>query len=90
MERNIVEIKTKAGIISDFTYSNIANAKYKDFFDYHDLGIPLAISFYSDLCILAPQGIAVLNETYESLCELCDIDPNDEFETIDEFFDEAS
>jgi len=89
MERNIVELRIKAGIINEFTYDNISNPKYKDFFEYNDLGIPLAISFYSDLCILSPQGISVLNETYENICELLDIDSNDEFETIDEFFDEV-
>jgi hypothetical protein len=84
-----VESKIKAGIINEFTYDNVNNKEYAEFFEYNDLGIPLAIAFYADLCILTPQGIAILNETYENLCKVLDIDPSDEYESIEDFFDDV-
>ena len=55
-----MELKTKAQIICDFVSENSNEPMAKDFFDYNDLGIPLALSVVSNLCVLTDDGKQIL------------------------------
>jgi len=68
MERNIVDTKVMSEIITDFVqmFGNLEGI-HEEFFEYNDLGIPLAIAHEADLCSITPQGIEVLTETYKEL-----------------------
>lgn len=63
--------------------------KYNDFFDYNDLGLPLAVAVDSDLCTLNEKGLQILNETYDLLCEELGADKDEEYEFIDELLEDA-
>ena len=76
--------RTKAEILVQFTQDNLNDELYEDFFDYNDLGIPMAISVMQDLVILTDEGENLLDETWKELCQLFGADPNGEYENIDD------
>ena len=63
--------------------------QYADFFDYNDLGLPLAVAVDSDLCTLNEQGLKVLNETYDLLCDELGADKEEEYNFIDELLEDG-
>ena len=62
---------------------------WQDFFEYADLGLPLAYMIESNLADVRPDGEVVINETWEALCALLDIDPTAEYETLEQMFEES-
>ena len=76
--------KVRAEIITDFVVRNSGDNKYTDFFAYNDLGLPLAVAFNANLCTLNDEGINMLNETYEMLCQELEADPDEDFDDLDE------
>lgn len=89
MERNIVDIKTKAKLIAEFTFENINEPLAQDFFDYNDLGVPLAIAIANDLCTITDKGMQVITETYDNVCDEMDV-PNDiEYDGISDMHDKC-
>ena len=76
--------RTKAEILVQFTQDSFNDEMFEDFFDYNDLGVPMAISITQDLVILTDAGELLLNETWKELCDLFGADPNGEYESIDD------
>ena len=76
--------RTKAEILVQFTQDEFNSGDYEDFFDYNDLGVPLAIAINNDLVILTDAGEQLLDETWKDLCLLFEADPNGEYESIDD------
>lgn len=76
--------RTKAEILVQFTQDEFNSGEYEEFFDYNDLGIPLAIAITQDMVILTDSGEELLDETWKDLCLLFDANPNDEYESIDD------
>ena len=78
---------SKADIIVQFTQDQFVNQEYDEFFDYNDLGVPMAIALSNGLVNLTEDGEALLNETWKDLCELFNADPEEEYESIDDLMD---
>ena len=76
--------RTKAEILVQFTQDEFNSGDYEEFFDYNDLGVPLAIAINNDLVILTDAGEQLLDETWKDLCLLFEADPNGEYESIDD------
>lgn len=81
-----MELKDKAEIIIQFTQDSFDDEQYDDFFDYNDLGVPLAVAVFNELVILTSEGIKLFNETWEDLCKLFDRDPEQEYSSIDDLY----
>ena len=79
-----MEIKNKAKVLVQFTQEHINGNDYDEFFDYNDLGIPLAIAINNELVVLTEKGTDLFDETWKDLCLLFDADPDDEYESIDD------
>lgn len=62
---------------------------WKDFFDYADIGLPLAYMVDSGIATAQPEGEKIINETWEALCALLDIDPTADYNTLQEMFEES-
>lgn len=75
--------KVQAEIITDFTKMFAGLEIYQDFFEYNDLGVPLAIAFEADLCTLTQQGVEVISETYDELIKALQA-PAGEYSALDE------
>ena len=76
--------RSKAEILVQFTQDNFNDEVYEDFFDYNDLGIPMAIAVMQEMVILTDSGEQLLEETWTELCELFGADPKGEYESIDD------
>lgn len=76
--------RTKAEILVQFTQDEFNSGDYEEFFDYNDLGVPLAIAINNDLVILTDAGEQLLDETWKDLCLLFEADPDNEYESIDD------
>ena len=88
-EKNSMENITKAEILVQFTQDNFNDEVYEDFFDYNDLGIPIAIALTQDMVILTNKGEELIEETWKELCELFGADPNGQYENVDDMTSDA-
>ena len=83
-----MELVDKAQIIVEFTQDHFNGGEYEDFFDYNDLGTPLAIAITQEMADLTDSGREVLEETWRNLCDLFDADATASFESIDDLIGE--
>lgn len=81
---NTMDNSTKAEILVQFTQDNFNDEVYEDFFDYNDLGIPMAIAVMQEMVILTDAGEELLEETWKELCLLFGANPDEEYENIDD------
>ena len=75
-------LKTKAEIIVEFTQENIHDEEFNEFFDYNDLGVPLAIAITQDMVDLTDSGLEIFEETWSDLCEIYDANPEEPYEQL--------
>jgi hypothetical protein len=86
-----VELKTKAQILVEFINRYSDEEAFEEFFVYNDLGLPLAVAVFNDLCQLNDKGIIALDETFTMLLhELGVLESNTEFENLDEILEESN
>lgn len=85
-----MEIKDKAILLVEFIQANFTNPKFNEFFDYNDLGLPLAVAFENDLCTLNDRGTEVLNETYDLMLDEYGVDKDKTYETLDDIIEDSS
>jgi hypothetical protein len=89
-----MDIETKCSIIEEFMREHVLNELFEGdeidkFISYNDLGIPLAQSVAYELATLTAEGKNLVEETWESLCAMFEIDHEGEYEDLDDLFDEA-
>ena len=84
-----MEIKDKAILLVEFIQANFTNPKFNEFFDYNDLGLPLAVAFENDLCTLNDKGTEVLNETYNLMLDEYGVDKDKTYETLDDIIEDS-
>ncbi len=85
-----MKIKDKAILLVEFIQANFTDPKFEKFFDYNDLGLPLAVAFENDLCTLNDKGTEVLNETYDLMLEEYGVDKDKTYETLDDIIEDSS
>jgi hypothetical protein len=73
----------KARLIVAFCEENLEDENYLDFFNYNDLGIPLAISLVLEHVKLRSAGEEIIAETWIGLCSILSTDPNGNYESLD-------
>jgi hypothetical protein len=78
------EFKVKCNILSEFYEGFRTDSEYADFFEYNDLGLPLAFVIESKIVESTPKAVTLINETFELLCEELELDSDEEFESLDE------
>ena len=74
----------KANLIVAFCQENLEDEDYLDFFNYNDLGIPLAISLNLGHIKLRSAGEEIIAETWTELCSLLNADPNGNYGSLTE------
>lgn len=86
-----MDFEQKCAIIEevarDFTVGDLDREFFSDFIIYNDLGLPLAQIIVYDLGTLNSDGEKVVEETWKNLCELLDLDPDEEYLSLDEMLD---
>lgn len=74
----------RARLIVAFTQEHFHDEEFSDFFDYNDLGVPLAISFMQGHVLLRPEGEKTLLETWTDLCSTLNADPLGKYESLED------
>ena len=77
----------KYAILSDLWTNYKDDKEMADFFAYNDLGLPLAFMIEQKIVESTPVAQVYIEETFELLCESLGLDPDDEFESIEEMFE---
>ncbi len=83
-----MDLESKIEIIVEFAHRYFSDKRFKTFFHYNNIGIPLALSVDQDLCSLNSGGIKIIEETYNLLCFELNIDETITFDSVEDFFDE--
>ena len=77
----------KCQVLASFWSKHRENSELAGFFNYHDLGLPLAFMQENNLCVATDKGIEYINETFNDLVEI--VESGDEhFELISNFLNE--
>jgi hypothetical protein len=85
-----MELITKAQIIMAFAEQQVNNTEFDDFYNYHDVGVPLSICISFDLVILNDTGQEVIDETYNALCEIVGVDSEENFLDYEDFIENSN
>ena len=72
----------------DFTTGELDREFFKDFVIYNDLGIPLAQAVTYELAEPTEAGEEVIVETWNNFCNMLDVDPDGEYEDLDDLIDQ--
>jgi hypothetical protein len=82
----------KCRILGDFWFDYREDMdkdeNWKQFFDFADMGLPLA--FLSDrgyASVSDGDGVAIIEETWITFCGMCDVDPEGQYLTVSDIFD---
>jgi hypothetical protein len=84
-----MENEKKAQAIVEFFEMFQNHASYQKFFEYNDLGVPLSLCYINNFVILNPEGIELIDETFKNMCKILKIDPNKDYEDLDDMLDES-
>jgi len=63
---------------------------YEQFIEDNDLGVPLAVLITLGCATASATGIEMINQSFDSFCELLDIDNHGEYEDIDSMIEFAN
>ena len=79
--------KIKHKILADLWTNYKEDHEYADFFAFNDLGLPLAFMIEQKIVKSTPVAQVYVEETFELLVDSLGLDPDDEFESIDEMLE---
>ena len=77
----------KCAILSDLWLNYKDNEELADFVEYNDLGLPLAYLIHTDLVTVNESGISYVDETFNLLCQGLGVDLDQEYESLNELMD---
>ncbi len=71
-------------ILND-TYASFADDhEWESFFDIYDLGVPLAAAVFRGGATATEEGIKWIDEAWDGLCEMLEIDSHGEYNGLQE------
>jgi hypothetical protein len=79
--------KIKHKILADLWTNYKDDHEYADFFAFNDLGLPLAFIIEQKIVKSTPEAQVYIEQTFELLVDSLGLDPDDEFESIDEMLE---
>ena len=77
----------KYAILSDLWTNYKDDKEMADFFAYNDLGLPLAFMIEQKIVESTPVAQVYIEETFELLVESLGLDPEEEYESIEEMLE---
>ena len=81
--------KIKHKILANLWTNYKDDQDMNDFFEFNDLGLPLAFMIEQKIVKSTPVAQVYVEETFELLVDSLGLDPDDEFESIDEMLELA-
>ena len=80
-------VRSVSNILGEFFAMNFDKPEYQELFDHNDIGFPLAFHIYRGMAAPTDLTAQYLNETWLEFCNIFDIDPLNDFETLGEFLE---
>jgi hypothetical protein len=77
----------KYAILSDLWTQYKTDKDMADFFEYNDLGLPLAFMIEQKIVESTPVAQVYIEETFELFCESLGLDSDEEYESMEEMFE---
>lgn len=74
----------KCSILADLWLNHKDNEALEDFFEYNDLGLPLAYCIYANLAEATDDGIVFVEQTFSLLCRGLGVDLDKEYQSLNE------
>lgn len=74
----MIEFSQKCEMLAELWNSYKTDKKFEDFFEYNDLGLPLAFMIEQKIVDKTPLAEVYINETFELLHEAIGLGPVDE------------
>jgi hypothetical protein len=83
----LIDFNTKCDILADFYLRSKHDKKYANFYDSHDVGLPLGFLLSEKIVEISFEredinGEEIIGETFDQLCEELGLDPEGEFESL--------
>ena len=79
--------ENKCAILSDLWLNYKDNEELQDFVEYNDLGLPLAYLIHTELVSVNESGIVYVDETFNLLCKGLGVDLDEEYESLNELME---
>ena len=76
--KKMIKFNQKCEMLAELWSSYKSDIKFADFFEYNDLGLPLAFMIQEKIVKKTPAAEVYINQTFESLHEALGLGPVDE------------
>lgn len=83
-------IKQKIFILSELWQEYKGDSDWSDFFDYNDIGLPMAFMIDQKLVKETNAGNKFINQTFELLVEELGFDEDLEWDSLEQMIDDSS
>ena len=74
----------KIGVLADLYLNYRDEDQFKEFADYNDIGLPIAHLVHTGLVTMNKEGEIYIEETYDLLISAMGVDPEGNYETIED------
>lgn len=81
------DIGTRANILAELWVNHRNDSVFVDLIEYNDLGLPLAYAIASELISTNPAIDALINETFDALLELREIEEDAGYYSLSELME---
>jgi hypothetical protein len=81
----VFRLQSAVNILGEFFSLEYDNPQFTPLFDSHDIGFPLAYHVWSGLATVTDDGARYIEQTWNDFCSMYEVDPYNEFNTLDEF-----
>jgi hypothetical protein len=81
------EMNRKIAVLADLYLNYRDENQFKEFADYNDIGLPLAHLVQQRLCTMTKEAEIYVDETYDLLITVMGVDPELDYQTIDDMLD---
>lgn len=80
------DFNIRSAILAELWMNFRDDANLQDFFEYNDLGLPLAYVINTELAMPTETGKIYVNETFDLLCAAIGVDPEGDYVTLNDMF----
>jgi len=84
---SMTTFERKVAILAELWTDYSDDKNMADFFEYNDLGLPLAFMLEQKIVESTPVAQVYIEETFELFCELLGLDSDEEYENLNGMFD---
>jgi hypothetical protein len=88
-ETPITDFSKRCEILDKFWMEYREEETFESYVEYNDLALPLAFAINEDIVKSTPIAEAYVNEAWELLCEVLEIDKDKFYESLEDMFVES-